>query len=258
MRNLDREKHLLTVLNREGTASVHTLASTLAVSDANVRRDLQALENRGLLRRIHGGATLEPEAGSRRELLFAEKEDQNTVAKQAIAEAAFNLIRDGDSIYLDGGSTVLRLARLLDQRSRLTIVTNSLAAVAQLLDTDHRLIVIGGEFRAISRTLVGPLTSDLIGAMHVDLAFLGTIGFCPEHGMTTTDPNEAFTKQQVLAHAAKTVLLADSSKFGVRSFARVGHAANIDVYVTETITKSGRDQLTKLGTEVLLADSQET
>jgi DeoR/GlpR family transcriptional regulator of sugar metabolism len=75
--------------------------------------------------------------------------------------------------------------------------------------------------------------------------------------MTTTDPNEAYTKQQVLTHAAKKVLLADSSKFGVRSFARVGEAADLDVFVTETITKTGREQLRKLGVELLLADLEE-
>ena len=92
---------------------------------------------------------------------------------------------------------MLSLARLLDRRRDLTVVTNSLMAAATLMTLPHRLILVGGEFRPISRTLVGPLTASVIQSVHVNKAFMGTIGFTFRDGMTTTDPQEAFTKEQI-------------------------------------------------------------
>ncbi len=212
------------------------LADSLGVSEATVRRDLQDLESRGLLNRIHGGATLD--GISRTEPLFEDKQDSHPEAKEAIALAALSLIDDGDRIYLDGGSTVLALARLLDRKRHLIIVTNSLMAASELMGTEHRLILVGGEFRSLSRTLIGPLTAPVINSLRVDKAFMGTIGFSAEEGITTTDPGEAFTKEQVMARAAEVILLADSSKLGIHSFARSGRPGDINVLITE----SGSDE----------------
>ena len=253
MRHPDRENAILELLARRQELSVSSLASSLAVSEATMRRDLQAMERRGLLRRLHGGATLN--GVSRIEPLFSDKEGLNTAAKRAIALVAVRLIADGDHVYLDGGSTVLMLARLLDRKRRLTIVTNSLMAAALLLDTEHRLVLVGGEFRSLSRTLVGPLTAPIINALHVCTAFMGTIGFTVADGMTTTDPGEGFTKSQIMARADRVVLLADSSKFGVRSFARSGAVSDVGLLITERIEADLRRELEQRGVEVQVAPS---
>jgi DeoR/GlpR family transcriptional regulator of sugar metabolism len=210
------------------------------------------MHERKLLERVRGGATLT--AVNRVEPLFSDKEGTQTAEKQRIAEAAVALVEDHDIIYLDGGSTVLTFGRMLDRRSQLTIVTNSLMAAAALMNSPHRLILVGGEFRALSRTLVGPLTAPVIQALNVDKAFMGTIGFTVPEGMTTTDPNEAFTKEQIMQRAGQVILLADHSKFGIPSFARSGSPERIDILVTDRIDDEFRTELEGAGVRVICAE----
>lgn len=253
MRNRNRETQILQLLGRHGDLGVADICRELTVSEATVRRDLAGMEQRGLLRRVHGGATLD--GVSVIEPQFQDKEDRNRDAKQRIAGRALDLIEDGDEIYLDGGSTVLLLARLLSRKRNLTIVTNSLMAAAGLMDTEHRLILVGGEFRSRSRVTIGPLTTPVIQTLRVRLAFMGTIGFTLEDGMTTTDPGEAFTKQQIMARARQVILLADHSKFGVASFAGSGGPDSVDVVVTDNLDAEWQRDLRQLGIEVLQTDA---
>jgi DeoR/GlpR family transcriptional regulator of sugar metabolism len=95
------------------------------------------------------------------------------------------------------------------------------------------VIVVGGELRRLSQTLVGPLSRPVLDSLHVDLAFMGTIGLDAEAGLTTTDPAEAFTKEQVLRRAGRVILLADRAKLGQVSFVRAGRLEQVDVLVTD-------------------------
>ncbi len=247
----EREQRILELLRQTTVVTVPQIVRELSVSGATIRRDLQAMHERKLLQRVHGGATLHSQM--RGEPLFQDKESKNTDAKQRIADAALKLIDDHDIIYLDGGSTCLLLARRLESKSDLTIVTNSLMAAAALMDTRHRLILAGGEFRGLSRTLVGPLTASVIGSLHIGKAFMGTIGFTLEDGMSTTDPGEAFTKELVMRRANQVMLLADSSKLGVPSFASSGALEDIDILITDSIGADFREQLEQRGVEIILA-----
>ena len=225
----ERESHICRSL-AGGVKTVAELSVELGVSEATVRRDLEQLESRGKLCRLHGGAAL---PGSIGEPVYEEKASLNAVNKQEIAKKALSFIRETDTIFLDGGSTVLELAKRLPNMRNLTIVTNSLMAAAELMEKDCRLILTGGEFRKLSRTLVGPLTSKILKNLHISKAFLGTLGFDPETGISTTDPNEAYTKELVMHCAEKVFVLADSSKVGVASFAGSGSLEDIDVLITD-------------------------
>ena len=150
-----------------------------------------------------------------------------------IADEALKLVGSGDSIFLDGGSTVLELARLIADRSDLTVVTNSLRAATELANSRLRVILTGGELRLLSQTMVGPLTSVVLDQVRVDTAFMGTMGFTVEDGLTTTDPNEAFTKDLVQKQARQVILMADSRKEGKISFSRVSGFKNIDALITD-------------------------
>jgi DeoR/GlpR family transcriptional regulator of sugar metabolism len=209
------------------------------------------MDERGLLTRVRGGATLRED--SRVEPLFSDKEGKQTSEKERIARLALALIEDHDSIYLDGGSTVLALARLLDERNGLTIVTNSLMAAAELMESKHRLILVGGEFRAISRTLVGPLSQPIVASLNVDKAFMGTIGFVAADGLTTTDPSEAFTKTEIMKRSGRVILLADHTKLGKRSLARSEGA--IHTLITDQIDPELRTRLQDLDIEVITDSS---
>ena len=253
MLTAEREQRILQLLKANEVMTVSAISQRLGASEATVRRDLQSMHERGLLERIHGGATYKSERVS--EPLFKDKESLNADAKTAIAVSALELIKDNDTIFIDGGSTLLKLVQLLDERRNLTVVTNSLMAAALLMESGHKLILTGGEFRAISRTLIGPLSAGVLNEIAVDAAFMGTLGFTVDDGMSTTDANEAFTKSLAMKRARKVVLLADRTKLGRNSFAKCANG-NIDVLVTDGIDDEMRKKLEDKNISVIIAKRQ--
>ena len=245
----ERERLILQALNNS-VGTITDLSSRLNVSEATVRRDLQSLEEQGKARRIHGGAVRVQ--FPRTEPIFTKKATFHADEKEQIAKLALEFIDDDDSIFLDGGSTVLTLARKLDQRKNLTIVTNSIMAAAELMESPHRLILLGGEFRAISRTLVGPLTAQIVNSLHINKAFMGTIGFTVENGISTTEPGEAYTKELIMRRAGKVIVLVDSSKIGVPSFVTSGSIKDIDVVISDcNVSEQVVKKLNKQHVEVI-------
>jgi DeoR family fructose operon transcriptional repressor len=246
-----RREHIRLLVRESGIARVEDLRRELKVSVATVRRDLEVLEEEGLLRRVHGGAvSMESRL---EEAVFDDKTNQFSIEKRAIAEKAYKLIGQEESLYLDGGSTTLCLARLLKERNDLTVVTNSLRAAAELADSGPRVILTGGELRRISQTMVGPLTSAVLEQVRVDKAFMGTMGFCLKNGLTTTDPNEAFVKSLVAEQATQVVLLADSSKAEKVSFARVSDWDRVDLLISDAMLPAVFSKsLSKMGVKTQL------
>ena len=247
-----RLEQLRGLLSQNQVIGVRELTARLGVSTATIRRDLDALENLGELRRVYGGAV---STGSRlEEPLFDDKTSIAAEEKRQIAQAALKLIQSTDTVYLDGGSTVLELARLLRDRSAVTIVTNSLRSAAELAGRGPRLILVGGELRRLAQTTVGPLTRFIIRELRVDKAFMGTIGLTLKEGLTTTDPSEAYTKELVMSQARQVILLADSGKVGKVAFARAGQLENVHVFVTDqALDKNFAKELTKKGIKVIKA-----
>jgi len=226
-----RLERIRRILQDRGAARVEELGRELGVSEATARRDLAALDRRGQIRRVHGGAVWAE--GGLEEPGFHDKTALAAQEKATIAEAALQFVGEADALFLDGGSTVLELARLLRGRNRVTIVTNSLEVVKVLAESGPTVLVTGGEFRRLSRTFVGSLTKPFVDALHVDTAFMGTIGLARDGGLTTTDPREAYTKSLILQRARQVVLLADSTKIGKTSFVRFGSLDDVDVVITD-------------------------
>jgi DeoR family fructose operon transcriptional repressor len=226
-----RWDRLRALIRESGVIGSEEICRRLAVSPATVRRDLDQLERVGAIRRVHGGAV---SVESRlEEPLFENKTSMAAREKHRIAQAALNYVAGGETIYVDGGSTLLELARLLRERSDITVVTNSLRAATELAGRGPRLILIGGELRRLSQTLVGPLTRHVLEGLHLDKAFMGTIGLSLKEGLTTTDPSEAYTKELVMSQARQVIVLADSSKAGKISFARAGNWNKVHVLITD-------------------------
>lgn len=247
-----RQQKIRAFLLEEGVVRVDGLAETLGVSVATVRRDLDAMEKAGDLRRVHGGAVPARERDD--EPVFDDKAAIATQEKQAIAEAALGLIPDRATIYLDGGSTVLALARLLAARTDLTVVTNSLRVAQVLSANGPKMILTGGECRRLSQTFVGPLTCAVLDQVHLDLAFMGTIGISGAAGLTTTDPAEAFTKEHAISRASVVVLLADGTKFAKTSFIRFGGLETLDELITDRQPPAAEwKALRKAGVRMILA-----
>jgi DeoR family fructose operon transcriptional repressor len=247
-----RHDNLRELIRGKGVIRIEEICRQLRVSPATVRRDLNQLEKAGAIRRVHGGAV---SVESRlEEPLFDDKTSIAAREKRRIAEAALQFVEPGDTIYLDGGSTVLEFARLLYDRTNLTVVTNSLRAAHELAGRGPRLILIGGELRRLSQTMVGPLTRCILQELHLDKAFMGTIGLTLKEGMTTTEPSEAFTKELVMARARQVILLADSGKAGKVAFASAGRLESIHVLITDRqLDKHLARELAKKGIKVVKA-----
>jgi DeoR/GlpR family transcriptional regulator of sugar metabolism len=243
MRKIVLQKHVV---------RVDELCEHLSVSPATVRRDLEELESLGEIQRVYGGAV--NIGGRLDEPLFDDKTNIATREKQRIAQAALKYIQPNDTIFLDGGSTILELVHLIRERSNLTVVTNSLRAAIELAAGRPRLILVGGEVRRLSQTVVGPLTRLTLGDLHMDKAFLGTIGLSLKEGLTTTDPGEAYTKELVMEHAREVILLADRTKIGKVSFTCSGRLEKVRVLVTDgLVDRRFLSEFRKKGIEIVRA-----
>jgi DeoR/GlpR family transcriptional regulator of sugar metabolism len=247
-----RLERLRRMVREDHVVRVEELSRQLNVSPATIRRDLNELESLGEIRRVHGGAV---GVESRlEEPLFDDKTSIAAKEKHRIARAALKYIKPNETIFLDGGSTVLELARLVRDRSNLTILTNSLRAAIELAAHGPRLILIGGELRRLSQTLVGPLTRLTLQELQVDKAFMGTIGLTLREGLTTTGPSEAYTKELVMEHAREVILLADHTKVGKISFSCAGRLDRLHVLITDKlINRRFARELRKRGVAVVRA-----
>jgi DeoR/GlpR family transcriptional regulator of sugar metabolism len=227
-----RRQRIRSIVELRRAARLDELSLALRVSQATIRRDLDELESEGRVRRVHGGVVAVDERPG--EPHFEVKAAEAAEEKERIAARAVAMLAPDDTVYLDSGSTVLAAARLLRGWDRLTVVTNSLPVLVELAGRGPRLIVIGGEFRATSQALVGPLSQYLLENIHVNRAFIGSYAVSLEDGLTTTDPAEAFTKKLALERATQVVLLADSRKIGGHSFVHAGQLEAVDVLVTDS------------------------
>jgi DeoR family transcriptional regulator, fructose operon transcriptional repressor len=215
-----------------GRVDVAGLARNLAVTPETVRRDLTALERRGVLRRVHGGAIPVERLGS--EPGITDRESHYADEKERIARAALDELPDGGSIILDAGTTTVRLAELLPADRELTVVTHSIPVAGILVSRPNiTLHLLGGVVRGRTLAAVGDWTRAQIADVFADVAFMGTNGLSVERGLTTPDLAEAGIKRALIDAARRTVVLADHTKFGREDFARVAPLAGIDTVITD-------------------------
>lgn len=223
---------VLEILNRQSSVGVLELAVQLSVSAATVRRDLQLLETQQLLNRTHGGAV---STGVVYELPMRYRGGQRQDAKRAIAQCAARLLPPGAiAIAINGGSTTTEVARALAGRAGLRVVTNALNIAADLaVRSNIDLVVCGGSARRQSYELVGPLAEMTLAHLNVEAAFIGVDGLSADAGLTTHSELEAHTDRALLRAAARVIVVADSSKLGHRSFARICELRDVSEVVTD-------------------------
>ncbi|MCO1656711.1 DeoR/GlpR family DNA-binding transcription regulator [Pseudonocardia humida] len=229
-----RQELILDEVRTTGGVRVSELVERLGVSDMTIRRDIEALAGRGLVTRVHGGATAA--RSSVDEPGFAAKAVLHTAAKQAIAAAAAALVEPGASVALSAGTTTHAVASALLGIPRLTIVTNSLRVAEVLHDggrEDHTVVLIGGE-RTPSDALVGPVAVGALRRLHVDWLLMGVHGMDAEAGFTTPNLAEAETNRALVASARRVAVVADNSKWGVVGLSTIAMLGEVDVVVTDT------------------------
>lgn len=199
-------------------ADLHTLAARCETSLSTVRRALDTLEARGLLRRHHGGATLLETDERAREYDFIARDQRQAAEKHAIARHIADLIQPGMTVILDGGTSVYAVARLLATK-RLQVITNSLPIAALFADLGSlETIVTGGSIDSRLGVLVGPLCEQSLGQIHADLAILGGAGVT-EAGVWNHNALIVATQRRMMAAAERTVFAIDGSKFGRKALA---------------------------------------
>jgi DeoR/GlpR family transcriptional regulator of sugar metabolism len=247
-----RRQFLLQLVQSRGFASLPDLVSHLGVSESTVRRDLDILEESGEVKRTHGGVYY---AGPSPNLPhFRQRQEAEWDKKKAIARVAAELIEDGDTLLLDGGSTTYELARLLLGRP-LQIVTSSLP-VANLFNTDASidLIIIGGYVHARTGSVQGPYANEMLSSLHVRRTVISTAGI-NERGIFNTNRLLAETQRAMMAATDEVIVVADSTKFGHQSLALVCELNSISKLVVDShISNQWRDQIGRHEVDLVIAD----
>jgi DeoR/GlpR family transcriptional regulator of sugar metabolism len=225
-----RQQRILDQLQRDRQIIAKTLSQTLGVSEDTVRRDLRELADAGLLKRVHGGAL--PVAPA--EAIFARRMDLGIDAKRAIGRHAAGMLRSGQTILLDGGTTALQLALQLPRELEITVITHSPSiAVALVEHPGVDVILIGGRLFKHSIVTMGAAAMESIRRVRADLFFVGVTGVHPEAGLTTGDYEEAAVKRQLSRCAAETYVLASAEKIGVISPHQVLAFSDIAAVITD-------------------------
>ncbi|AML58444.1 hypothetical protein AXX16_2747 [Serratia rubidaea] len=214
-----RKKLILEKLAREGQVLAKQLSEMFGLSEDTIRRDLRELDSEGLLQRVHGGALpVSPAIAP-----FAERNQQESGAKRAIARAAAAMILPGQVAIVDGGTTSAELVKQLPLSLQATIVTHSPSVAVGLVDHPQiEVILIGGRLYKHSIVTVGAAAVEAMSHIRADLYFMGVTGVHPSAGLSTGDLEEAYIKRALAARAAETVVLASAAKLNTASQYAIG------------------------------------
>lgn len=250
----DRRAMLLEVIRQRGFAALHELAERLGVSESTVRRDVDHLEQAGWARRTHGGVFYTGPSPTLEH--FERRQSQQWEAKAAIAAEAARLIEDGDVVLLDGGSTTYELARRLVGRP-LQVITNSLPVANLFTSTDTvDLVVVGGYLHGRTGVFLGPYANQMLAELNVRRAVLSVAG-ANERGFYNSNLLLVETERQMMKSADEVIIVADSTKFGRSSLARLCGLDDVDaVVVDHGLDRAWRERLEQAGVRVVTASGE--
>jgi DeoR/GlpR family transcriptional regulator of sugar metabolism len=229
-----RRERILWEIQTQGTTAITALSQKYGVSEMTIRRDLRALAAAGHIERTQGGAL--PRSEPLIEPRYAAKQELNGGRKAAIAQyAATTLVADGESVIMGGGTTVTYMARYLANKQDLTVITNGLYTMNELLRLMPRTTVIctGGRLRDTSFTFIGPPAEQFFGDIHANKLFLSATGLTLNAGCTDPSIIETQVKKAMIAAAGQVIVLLDSTKWGRTSLVTVLPIEQIDVLVTD-------------------------
>lgn len=253
-----RQGRILERLRQDSFATVANLARELGCSEMTVRRDLKRLESERFLTRSYGGAT----ATNRVKLEFAltEKSTSHAAEKTAIGRRAATLVKAGERIILDKGTTMLAMARELRSRDEISVVTTNLAIVAVLMPRrEIECMLLGGIVREPSPDLYGPLLEDNLSRLHTDWAFIGCDGISIDKGLTADDARVIRATKLMISNSKRVVLLCDSSKAEGNSFISFAGIEDIDYLITDNkMPAKLLDAARSQDVETIVVDPEET
>ncbi|MEQ2525526.1 DeoR/GlpR transcriptional regulator [Robertmurraya yapensis] len=217
MLETERHEKILQLLKEKNTVKIQELVELTSSSESTIRRDLTVLEKKEYLKRVHGGAS--KLQGKLQEPTMNEKSSKNHQAKQKIAQFAVGLIEEGESIYLDAGSTIVEMIPFLPEN--IVVVTNGITHIPLLLEKNIKTYLIGGFVKPSTNAVVGRDAIASLEHYRFDKCFMGVNGIHPQYGYTTPDQEEAAVKQLAMSLSREAFILADDSKFSEVAFARI-------------------------------------
>lgn len=246
----ERQEKVLEMLKTKVSLKVCDLSTLFNVSDTTIRRDLQVMENKGLLARTHGGAVRTSEATY--EASFLQKKDEMHDEKISIGKTAASMINDGDTIILDCGTTTLEIAKNITAVD-LTVITNSIDIAEELSNKKNiDIIVTGGNLRTTTRAMVGHLTENALKQFRVDKVFIGANGISVDAGITTPNFIEAQTKKAMINSGSKIIVVADSSKFNVICISLICEARDVTSIVSSNdIPENIVNEFNNIGVQII-------
>lgn len=240
-----RKQYILEILRRDGQVVAKQVSQDLGLSEDTIRRDLRELAQEGLLQRVHGGAL----PASPAVVDFAGRETLSISGKQAIGYAAARMVRDGQVVFVDGGTTAVQLVRQLPRGLRATVVTHSPRTAIELVQHPTvEVVLIGGRLFKHSIVTVGTAALAALEHIRADIYFMGVTGIHPEAGLSTGDLEEAYMKRAISQQAAETYVLASQEKLGAASQYIVAPLASVTGLIVEaglppTLLQPFRDTL---------------
>jgi DeoR/GlpR family transcriptional regulator of sugar metabolism len=255
-----RQDRILAEVERSGGARIVQLAELLGVSDMTVRRDIDALAARGLVRKVYGGATV-PQQGTSAEPGFEAKSWREPAAKELIAAAAAALVQPRATIAVSAGTTTYALAVHLARIPQLTVVTNSVrvADYLHINGDSSQTVVLTGGVRTPSDALVGPIAVQTISDLHVDCLLMGVHGMDPVSGFTTPNLMEAEMNRAMVASAGRLVVLADHTKWGIIGLSAMASLADASIVVSDSgLSEEAREVLAGSVGELIIADTRDS
>jgi DeoR family transcriptional regulator, fructose operon transcriptional repressor len=252
MRLNERQLEITRLIQRLKQLDVNALAGQFNTSAVTIRKDLDVLEQKGILMRTHGGAMLAEDI--EQTVQIAQKLGSMVEAKDAIARTALDLVFDCETVALDSGSTTLALARLL-KNSNITIVTNSLLIANEMAERESgSVILLGGIWRKEASCYIGPSTLQALETINPDIAFIGTSGFSAAAGFTCQHSVLGQIKTAMIERSQRKFILADSSKYGQRAFTTFALPSDMDgLIVDDGISRAGLDEMREKGLHVITA-----
>ena len=249
--SIERQEELLRFVEQHQRATVTEIAEYLSVSLATVRRDLESLTEQGKIQRFHGGAIAVPKAPP--ELPALERETEQAEHKKRIGRAAGGLVKDGETVFLGSGTSVLEVARNLRQHRHLTVITNSLPVINILTDAPEiNVVCLGGVLRRSEWSMIGHITEQALAEVVADKVIMGIRALDVERGLTNDYLPETKTDRAILGIGRKVIIVADHTKCGRVSTAFVAPITAIQTLVTDSNTSPDFiDHLTAKGIEVV-------
>jgi DeoR/GlpR family transcriptional regulator of sugar metabolism len=233
----ERKNEILKELNKVGKVKVMELVDQFLVSEETIRRDLMMLEEKGLLKRVYGGAI--KSVFQFEEPPFTHRTTVNQDAKVKIGKKAVNLISNGDVIVIDAGTTMLEFAKCIENKEDITIITNSLPVSSVLTETLNQnkftgqILLLGGQIDPKQQSISGSLTEQMLSQFNIDKAFISAGGVSLQNGVSNYHLHETLISRKMVEVSKQIIMLTDYSKFGVDTFCKVCPLEKVDVIICE-------------------------